>query len=689
MKRCKTIPAVLAISLLALTAWALTGPGGSGDPSPVNRSSRGVPETVSTNREVYTTPDIAPLIPKDLTITLTGDGAGIGSTILCGQPFNFTIWLYNRTDENISEFDLGFRLYSPEGATWAVPTLGLNPELLLTYFGPDVFPYLGSLDGSGADTIGLEAGYGDLGPGLPPDFVGYLWTITTELDCADTGATYCIDSCWFPPSGNWHWNLGGGGSTNPKWGGPYCFALQVGGSFCDTIYFQYDADSPDTVHFATNIERPDSVYVRFQPFVHVLPPQTPITILYDDEESGYQFEVGDIDLINHELTYEDTLMWKLPEGEHLYQANLGDIVTCERLFATEDKPLADAWFAHSDASFDTLGEFYDINSIVPQWSAPYLYRDTFTLFQRLMENRLSYDVYIYQDFNLDGSQDITLDDTIRFILFGASVLSTDAGVSVWEEEDPRVFNFASPVVGLTTSPLKLFEGVWVQFTVGGDILSVTVGGTIKHTDGSWTVDGTLYAPPEPFWGRLDFVSELEIAAKAFGEIKILAGLASAKVDITSDFRYDIATGISRGPDTLEINTELCRIFKLDWKATLKFLWKTKKYSGHLTLMDSCPGGKLYIDDFLTGATAGLSLTNVEDDNYYGPPALASNALKTMAVFVRTEGFEDQEIYFSELDPGSSWSTPVALTSSGRPKVHPDVTAHGDSSFVAVWAENVN
>ncbi|MFQ6008884.1 MAG: FG-GAP-like repeat-containing protein, partial [Candidatus Zixiibacteriota bacterium] len=161
------------------------------------------------------------------------------------------------TSDTVIGFTNGFRVYSPDGATWGVP-LGDTIPGLHDYFDYTVVINYFSADGSGADTIGF-GGYSFFGAGWPPGYDTVPFSITIHPDSADTSKTICLDSSWFPPGGDWLWVSYPGGSAEPDWSGPHCFTIYGGGADsdgdgipdefdnCPSVYNpdQEDADNDD------------------------------------------------------------------------------------------------------------------------------------------------------------------------------------------------------------------------------------------------------------------------------------------------------------------------------------------------------------------------------------------------------------------------------------------------------------
>jgi len=160
-----------------------------------------------------------------ITVTIDGPGAGDGDTIICGLPVTFNINLLNDTEANSSITGLtnGFRIYSPTGAVWETPTYETAGGLE-TYFDGGVFLNGFSVDGYGADTIGLE-GVAISAPGIPNGYDDIILRITTQMSSLVDGDTLCFDSSFFPATGDWLWTTTSG-SVVPSWGGPYYYTTK-------------------------------------------------------------------------------------------------------------------------------------------------------------------------------------------------------------------------------------------------------------------------------------------------------------------------------------------------------------------------------------------------------------------------------------------------------------------------------
>jgi len=163
--------------------------------------------------------------PSDSAIILdTVYGINPVGKLPAGPGIKFMMrWIYS-TGGVISAFYNGFRVYSPDGATWQPIVLDT-----VSHGWPDRFPLVVSINyssanGSGADTVSFM-GAGALGPNIVPPFDTLVWWIETQVYSADTGKHLCVDSSYFPPNGQWHWNSTTGGLLFPNWSGPHCFEI--------------------------------------------------------------------------------------------------------------------------------------------------------------------------------------------------------------------------------------------------------------------------------------------------------------------------------------------------------------------------------------------------------------------------------------------------------------------------------
>ncbi|MBU8933357.1 MAG: PQQ-binding-like beta-propeller repeat protein [candidate division Zixibacteria bacterium] len=155
------------------------------------------------------------------------DGFSAPDQIESNTPINFHIRATYQPGNGsyVGAFSNGFRVYSPDGATWQPLTwdtanIGWSNRFDLGFWVGEH-----SVNGSGADTIGFSASVMFSTIGFEDGFDEEVWTISTQVDESQIGKTLCIDSCFYPPSGSWLWAFVGGGGYPPPWSGPHCFTI--------------------------------------------------------------------------------------------------------------------------------------------------------------------------------------------------------------------------------------------------------------------------------------------------------------------------------------------------------------------------------------------------------------------------------------------------------------------------------
>ncbi|MCB2230191.1 hypothetical protein KQH82_05710 [bacterium] len=175
--------------------------------------------------------------------------------INCGGELVFRIRVEMKEDvQSLNSFINGFRVYSPDGATWQ----DVTPAFVTSDWSSSTFPVIaaepvGSPTGSGADTVRF-LGTAILG-GLGVPSGGYsepAWEVAVTLNHgpAHDGLTICIDSVFNAatapnPVYQWRW-LGSAasyppaGDIMPAFSGPQCVTLvyaplfSCGNVNCDT-----------------------------------------------------------------------------------------------------------------------------------------------------------------------------------------------------------------------------------------------------------------------------------------------------------------------------------------------------------------------------------------------------------------------------------------------------------------------
>ena len=182
-----------------------------------------------------------------------------GCKIMVDEEIRFYVRLTNDIGAAIQGFNNGFRVYSPDGAQWQPVVLDT-----VSHGWPDAFEmgffigYYGA-DGSGADTAYCGA-ISITGGGLPDGFDGRVWWLETLVASSEAGKHLCLDSCFFPPAGEWLW-VSGATSYYPAWDGPHCFLLvtecrndvpaltngvdSLPGNHCDSMQYDFEAEDLD------------------------------------------------------------------------------------------------------------------------------------------------------------------------------------------------------------------------------------------------------------------------------------------------------------------------------------------------------------------------------------------------------------------------------------------------------------
>jgi len=181
----------------------------------------------------------------------TGSVIADGSTLVV-----FYIRFTNNEANPFKGITNGFRVYSPNGATWTTTATDTLPVLAWKVRFDLVFQKnLFSIDGSGADTVGWGGtglGIGE-GKGIPENFNNVVYSITSgPIGIEHHGKTICIDSSFYPPAGTWKWAGGFGiGDRWPTWDGPHCFTVidptapPIMGASVSSVEFTVEGSQPE------------------------------------------------------------------------------------------------------------------------------------------------------------------------------------------------------------------------------------------------------------------------------------------------------------------------------------------------------------------------------------------------------------------------------------------------------------
>ncbi len=244
------------------------------------------------------------VIPPAPSITLDHvDGLLDFDKILTNEEITF--YLRFKADENtyVGIID-GFRIFSLTGANWTSAHLDTTGSFGLDEFDLGVFFYDFSVDGQGADTLGFGAAT-IFGPGLQPGFDDVALALSIgPIDSSETGGVVCLDSSWYPPVGDWGWQVHFGPIAQPAWDGPHCFAIANRPSSEITI-------SPEALWFTKVAGEPDP-----PPQLIMISSTGPVTDIYEVSS-----DVPWIDVITGSDRTPDSLMVfvyadSLPLGPH-------------------------------------------------------------------------------------------------------------------------------------------------------------------------------------------------------------------------------------------------------------------------------------------------------------------------------------------------------------------------------------
>ena len=191
------------------------------------------------------------------------------STISALREVSFYLRLTNNDPSDFKGISNGFRVYSPDGATWTTTfpdTLGsIDWASSFMFF----YPVETNIDGVGADTVG----FGGVATGIPPEigipgaFDDTVFCITIgPVDSTFVGRMICLDSCWYPPTGVWKWDGGAGvGYQYPAWDGPYCFTVGYDACCMPPIRGNVDYDPDDAIDIGDLVYLVDFMFTAGPP----------------------------------------------------------------------------------------------------------------------------------------------------------------------------------------------------------------------------------------------------------------------------------------------------------------------------------------------------------------------------------------------------------------------------------------
>ena len=170
----------------------------------------------------------------------------------------FYVGFENQSGGWIVSTDLGFRLYSPDGASIDASSSIWNPAVSWTNLYWDLGLYKQYFPGTSADTVGFRS-YVSILPGFPTgkSEIGYI--MTTTIDCSDSLLTVCLDTTYYRPPHYWNWSTTVG-PVLPAWAGAQCWEigrfpnepptfsncdLTLSFDHCDSARWTFSADDPE------------------------------------------------------------------------------------------------------------------------------------------------------------------------------------------------------------------------------------------------------------------------------------------------------------------------------------------------------------------------------------------------------------------------------------------------------------
>jgi hypothetical protein len=164
--------------------------------------------------------------------SVTGLWGSSTDSVAADQTIKFYLRVDNSGGVSVPALSNGFRIYSPDGASFGTVTGEWNTSVnWSSYFGGG--GVLVNLEH--ADRVGFGALTGGMfGSGMPAGFANTAWIITLDpIDVAYHGLTLCMDSAFFDPGGYWEWaNSSAVILDGPDWDGPHCFTIVAPPASC-------------------------------------------------------------------------------------------------------------------------------------------------------------------------------------------------------------------------------------------------------------------------------------------------------------------------------------------------------------------------------------------------------------------------------------------------------------------------
>jgi hypothetical protein len=163
--------------------------------------------------------------------------AGTNDTIQTGNTFRFWITMDNNSTYNVVGSSNGFRVYSPDGATWTTTAVDTFAHGGVAVFGKTQYDgaYFFnnfSINGQGSDTVAI-GGISIFGPGMEPNtrydsaYVITIGPIPAGIAQDNHNKHICLDSVFnYPPTNEWSWSdIADPAIIRPAWAGPYCWTI--------------------------------------------------------------------------------------------------------------------------------------------------------------------------------------------------------------------------------------------------------------------------------------------------------------------------------------------------------------------------------------------------------------------------------------------------------------------------------
>lgn len=151
------------------------------------------------------------------------DGLYAIDSVKTDTLITFYIRLTNNTGGAITGLTHGFRICSPDGATWDT-TIGIDGGGITdAMIDQGIFVNSFSISGSRSDTVGFGGFRTVTGTGIPDGFDEVAFAVQIgPISTSYHGRRICIDSSWYPPGGDWLWATSGD-PIHPNWDGARCF----------------------------------------------------------------------------------------------------------------------------------------------------------------------------------------------------------------------------------------------------------------------------------------------------------------------------------------------------------------------------------------------------------------------------------------------------------------------------------